>query len=116
MEANYGILKWNLVYIICISFFLFLVAIHFIIIAALWISLNSKKVSALVGVFASVLFMGMFAYFSIKQFVMTSQYAREYDLIVAGKSNKETSPDSGILVSTGDFKLLKEYLVDEQMR
>lgn len=88
----------------------------FIIISALWISLNCKKVSALVGVFASLLFIGMFAYFSMKQFVMTSKYARKYDLIVAGKSNEEVSPDSGILVSTGDFKLLKEYLVDEAMR
>lgn len=93
------------------SFFLMVLILVFTI----WIAVKYKKELKLVGLLASVIFVALFTYFSVKQIEMTSNYARSYDLVVAGKS-VESSPDSGIIVSTGDFELLIEYLKSNRQK
>lgn len=77
---------------------------------AISISIKIQNKIQIIGVVSSFLFIILFGVFSVKQYYMTSNYAKAYDQVIETNNNVKQNTESGILISPGHFDYLLEYI------
>lgn len=76
---------------------------------ALSISAKIQDKIQIIGILSSLSFMILFCVFSVKQYYISSTYAKAYDQVLKTNNKVKDKVDSGVLISPGHFDYLLEY-------